>query len=152
MLRYGDCGAQGSKACLGWERELAVRGLLIQCQCMAPQTSCNVDAVPKYVECAVQGSKACLGWEREPAQGTYACTIVVDMWLQLLQHALHASHVLPAVPAPLDPRLSASFGILAGMESQVAASVAEHNAALQNLLGQMLTHWRVWHFEGTLGH
>ncbi|KAK9844880.1 hypothetical protein WJX74_008085 [Apatococcus lobatus] len=117
---------------------------------------------------ALQGSKACLGWEREPAQGTYACTIVVDMWLQLLQHALHASHVLPAVPAPLDPRLSASFGILAGMESQVAASVAEHNAALQNLLGQMLTHWRVlsaavkprvlWvachhlHFPGRLNH
>ena len=99
------------------------------------------------MDCAVQGSKACLGWEREPAQGTYACTIVVDMWLQLLQHALHASHVLPAVPAPLDPRLSASFGILAGMESQVAASVAEHNAALQNLLGQMLTHWRVRHIE-----
>ena len=94
----------------------------------------------------VQGTKACLGWDREPQGGSHACTAVVDLWLQLLQLCLHLSHKLPRGPADslarqgsmdhaLDPALD--------IRSQVAVLVKSYQASLQELMTQLLVHWKV---------
>ena len=95
----------------------------------------------------VQGTKACLGWDREPQGGSHACTAVVDLWLQLLQLCLHLSHKLPRGPADslarqgsmdhaLDPALD--------IRSQVAVLVKSYQASLQELMTQLLVHWKVY--------
>lgn len=46
---------------------------------------------------ALQGTRACLGWDRAAMGGVHACTAVVDLWLQLLQHSMHTVQVGSAV-------------------------------------------------------
>jgi len=104
-----------------------------------------------------QGTKACLGWEREPEGGTYACTAVTDAWLALLALAFHAARLLLAAPAaepaaaaagaPDAPGAAAAGGRRASGEAppelgRTGAAVASYAAALQELLAQLLLHWK----------
>ena len=94
----------------------------------------------------LQGTKACLGWDREPQGGSHACTAVVDLWLQLLQRALHLSQKLPKGPADSIARQgSLSEGLDPAMDirSQVAQLVKSYQASLQELMTQLLVHWKV---------
>jgi len=109
-----------------------------------------------------QGTNACLGWEREPEGGTYACTAVTDAWLALLALAFHAARLLLSAPTPagaagaeapaagaLDaPGAAAAAGRRASAEppaelGRTGAAVASYAAALQELLAQLLLHWKV---------
>ena len=97
---------------------------------------------------ALQGTKACLGWDKEPRGGSHACTAVVDLWLQLLQRALHLSHKLPSGPADsLLPRQGSlgegSLDPALDIQSQVALLVSSYQASLQELMTQLLVHWKV---------
>lgn len=86
-----------------------------------------------------QGTKACLGWEREPEGGTYACTAVTDTWLALLQAAFAAARQLPrsaGTPA-------ASRRATAEADARIGTAVVSYSAALQELLAQLLQHWKV---------
>ncbi|BDA45078.1 hypothetical protein COCOBI_06-5580 [Coccomyxa sp. Obi] len=86
----------------------------------------------------VQGTKACLGWEREPQGGTYACTAVTDAWLALLQTAFAAARSVPkqaGTPA-------ASRRATAEADARVGMAVVSYSAALQELLAQLLQHWK----------
>lgn len=77
----------------------------------------------------------------------HACTAVVDLWLQLLQRTLHLSQKLPRGPpgavsrqgslgeGALDPALD--------IRSQVATLVKSYRASLQELMTQLLVHWKV---------
>ena len=88
----------------------------------------------------VQGTKACLGWEREPQGGTYACTAVTDAWLALLQTAFAAARSVPkqaSTPA-------ASRRATAEADARVGTAVVSYSAALQELLAQLLQHWKAW--------
>lgn len=98
---------------------------------------------------ALQGTKACLGWDREPQGGSHACTAVVDLWLQLLQLALHLSHNLPKGPAdPLARQASLTDAMepVLDIRSQVAQLVKSYQASLQELMTQLLVHWKVLSF------
>ena len=106
---------------------------------------------------ASQGTKPCLGWDRDPEHGTYACTVVTDSWLLLLQRALHASRALQTAaqkdrsPAELRTQSSAPFeqGVQPQAPPQKTGTIAEagraaasHVGALQELLDQLLMHWQ----------
>ena len=94
----------------------------------------------------LQGTKACLGWDREPQGGSHACTVVVDLWLQLLQLALHLSHNLPkgaADPLARQASLSDAMEPALDIRSQVAQLVKSYQASLQELMTQLLVHWKV---------
>ncbi len=94
----------------------------------------------------LQGTKACLGWDREPQGGSHACTAVVDLWLQLLQLALHLSHNLPKGPAdPLARQASLTDAMEPALDirSHVAQLVKSYQASLQELMTQLLVHWKV---------
>ncbi|KAL0052511.1 hypothetical protein WJX82_003263 [Trebouxia sp. C0006] len=98
---------------------------------------------------ALQGTKACLGWDREPQGGSHACTVVVDLWLQLLQLALHLSHNLPkgaADPLARQASLSDAMEPALDIRSQVAQLVKSYQASLQELMTQLLVHWKVLSF------
>ncbi|KAK9811481.1 hypothetical protein WJX72_004659 [[Myrmecia] bisecta] len=94
---------------------------------------------------ALQGTKACLGWDPAPTNGCHACTVVVDTWLTLLQHALHAGRALPHSAADPGRRYSSSdgSGLAPEMEGKVGALVSSHLVALQELISQLLLHWKV---------
>ena len=120
--------------------------------------------------CPAQGTKACLGWDREPSGGCWACTAVTDAWLHLLTLAFHAARGAPSTAegtAPDSRRVSDATGMRAsngeapnGVEAsearratgdgasarageRAAAAVASYQAALQQLLSQLLLHWKV---------
>jgi hypothetical protein len=87
----------------------------------------------------VQGTKACLGWDRDPEAGTYACTAVTDTWLELLQVAFRAARALPSgVGTPANSRRAT-----AELDARLGAAVSSYSSALQELLGQLLLHWKV---------
>ena len=95
---------------------------------------------------SLQGTKACLGWDRESQGGTHACTAVVDLWLQLLQRTLHLSQKLPRGPSgPVSRQGSLSEGLDPAMDirSQVGTLVKSYRASLQELMTQLLVHWKV---------
>lgn len=101
---------------------------------------------PSSWDALLQGTKACLGWDREPQGGSHACTAVVDLWLQLLQLALHLSHNLPKGPAdPLARQASLTDAMepVLDIRSQVAQLVKSYQASLQELMTQLLVHWKV---------
>ncbi len=86
-----------------------------------------------------QGTKACLGWEGAPEGGTYACTAVTDTWLELLQLAFCAARRLPkgvATPA-------ASRRATAELDVRLGNALVSYSGALQDLLRQLLQHWKV---------
>lgn len=105
----------------------------------------------------VQGTKACLGWEGSPAGGTYASTAVTDTWLDLLQLAFCATRRLPqAVPtlassrratAELDAKpgdaVATSRRATAELDVRLGNALASYSGALQDLLRQLLQHWKV---------
>ena len=94
----------------------------------------------------MQGTKACLGWDREAQGGTHACTAVVDLWLQLLQRTLHLSQKLPRGPlGPVSRQGSLSEGLDPALDikSQVGTLVKSYRASLQELMTQLLVHWKV---------
>lgn len=98
---------------------------------------------------ALQGTKACLGWDRDPQGGSHACTAVVDMWLQLLQRSLHLSQKLPRGPAaPISRQgsTSDSLGPALDIRAQVGTLVKSYQASLQELMTQLLVHWKVLSF------
>ena len=103
--------------------------------------------VPTHLQLVVlQGTKACLGWDREPQGGSHACTAVVDLWLQLLQRSLHLSHNLPRGPADLIARqgsLEEGLDPALDIRTQVAVLVKSYRASLQELMTQLLVHWKV---------
>lgn len=75
----------------------------------------------------MQGTKACLGWDRGDASaGVHPSTLPVDLWLGLLQHALHAirmlGHAVESTP--------------------LGREVASNRGALQELLSQLIVHWK----------
>lgn len=95
---------------------------------------------------ALQGTKACLGWDREAQGGSHACTAVVDLWLQLLQRTLHLSQKLPlGSAAPIAHQGSLSEGLEPALDirSQVGTLVKSYRASLQELMTQLLVHWKV---------
>lgn len=96
--------------------------------------------------CDLQGTKACLGWDREAQGGSHACTAVVDLWLQLLQRTLHLSQKLPlGSAAPIAHQGSLSEGLEPALDirSQVGTLVKSYRASLQELMTQLLVHWKV---------
>jgi hypothetical protein len=101
---------------------------------MTPEMRCMM----WFAMCA-QGTKACLGWEREPQGGTYACTAVTDAWLGLLQAAFAAARLLPKqAGTPAGSRRAT-----AEMDARVGTAAVSYAAALQELLTQLLQHWKV---------
>ena len=71
---------------------------------------------------------------------------MVDLWLQLLQLALHLSHNLPKGPAdPLARQASLTDAMEPALDirSQVAQLVKSYQASLQELMTQLLVHWKV---------
>ena len=71
---------------------------------------------------------------------------MVDLWLQLLQLALHLSHNLPKGPAdPLARQASLTDAMepVLDIRSQVAQLVKSYQASLQELMTQLLVHWKV---------
>ena len=72
---------------------------------------------------------------------------MVDLWLQLLQRTLHLSQKLPRGPSGavsrqgslgeggLDPALD--------IRAQVATLVKSYRSSLQELMTQLLVHWKV---------
>ena len=71
---------------------------------------------------------------------------MVDLWLQLLQLALHLSHSLPRGPgAPLARQGSLAEGLDPALDirSQVALLVKSYQSSLQELMTQLLVHWKV---------
>lgn len=97
--------------------------------------------------CHLQGTKACLGWDREAQGGTHACTAVVDLWLQLLQRTLHLSQKLPRDPSGAVSRQGSlgegSLDPALDIRAQVATLVKSYRASLQELMTQLLVHWKV---------
>lgn len=78
--------------------------------------------------------------------GTYACTVVVDLWLGLLERAFMVARVLPrSLKGPQRRRTtwgSAALGpeTLGDRSPLLAAS---YYSTLQDLLLQLLIHWKV---------
>ena len=71
---------------------------------------------------------------------------MVDLWLQLLQRTLHLSQKLPSGPAiPISRQGSLSEGLDPALDirSQVGILVKSYRASLQELMTQLLVHWRV---------
>ena len=89
----------------------------------------------------VQGTKACLGWEGGPQGGTYACTAVVDTWLELLQLAFCAVRGLPGSGLPSTP--ASSRRTTAELDVRLGNALTSYSGALQDLLKQLLQHWKV---------
>lgn len=87
----------------------------------------------------MQGTKACLGWEGPPEGGTYACTAVTDTWLELLQLAFCAVRGLPR--GTFSP--AASRRATAELDVRLANALSSYSGALQDLLRQLLQHWKV---------
>ena len=86
-----------------------------------------------------QGTKACLGWEGSPEGGTYACTAVIDTWFELLQTAFCAVRRLPrGVTSPANSRRAT-----AELDVRLSNTLASYSGALQDLLRQLLQHWKV---------
>ena len=68
------------------------------------------------------------------------------MWLQLLQRALHLSQKLPRGPAaPISRQgsTSDSLGPALDIRAQVGTLVKSYQASLQELMTQLLVHWKV---------
>lgn len=89
----------------------------------------------------MQGSKACLGWEGGPQGGTYACTAVVDTWLELLQLTCCAARGLPGSGVPSTP--ASSRRTTAELDVRLGNALISYSGALQDLLKQLLQHWKV---------
>lgn len=78
--------------------------------------------------------------------GSHACTAVVDLWLQLLQRSLHLSQKLPRGPStPISRQGSISEGLDPALDirAQVGTLVKSYQASLQELMTQLLVHWKV---------
>ena len=68
------------------------------------------------------------------------------MWLQLLQRSLHLSQKLPRGPAaPISRQgsTSDSLGPALDIRAQVGTLVKSYQASLQELMTQLLVHWKV---------
>ncbi len=92
-----------------------------------------------------------------PEGGTYACTAVTDTWLDLLQLAFCAMRRLPRampdlassrrVTAELDSKPSnaaaGSRRATAELDVRLGNALASYSGALQDLLRQLLQHWKV---------
>ena len=97
------------------------------------------------------------GGKGAPEGGTYACTAVTDTWLDLLQLAFCAMRRLPrAVPdlassrratAELDAKpgnaAAGSRRATAELDVRLGNALASYSGALQDLLRQLLQHWKV---------
>lgn len=71
---------------------------------------------------------------------------MVDLWLQLLQRTLHLSQKLPRGPSgPVSRQGSLSEGLDPALDikSQVGTLVKSYRASLQELMTQLLVHWKV---------
>ena len=89
----------------------------------------------------MQGTKACLGWEGGPQGGTYACTAVVDTWVELLRLACCAARGLPGSGVPSTP--ASSRRNTAELDVRLGNALISYSGALQDLLKQLLQHWKV---------
>ena len=67
------------------------------------------------------------------------------MWLQLLQRSLHLSHKLPHGPKGPSRQGSLSEGLDPALDIrlQVGTLVKSYQASLQELMTQLLVHWKV---------
>lgn len=115
------------------QRPLSSDSEALACQILEGASQSNMRLVH------AQGTKACLGWEGAPEGGTYACTAVTDTWLELLQLAFCAARRLPkgvATPA-------ASRRATAELDVRLGNALVSYSGALQDLLRQLLQHWKV---------
>lgn len=71
---------------------------------------------------------------------------MVDLWLQLLQRTLHLSQKLPrGSSSPVSRQGSLGEGLDPAMDirSQMGTLVKSYRGSLQELMTQLLVHWKV---------